>query len=190
MEVDKTAFWGRALEVIEAISTSHFVAFDLELTGIPTKERSGTKMTLEERYLDVKAAAERYQILQIGLTCAEQDLDTGSYSVRPYNFNLNPLLEERLDIERIWSIQSGAAEFLLSHGFQMNLPMTKGVPYLSRDEARKAKELAYARWDKSRIADVQLRADEVQSLEFVRKVRIAIDKWRETGKVSAPMQKR
>lgn len=182
MEVDKTAFWGRALEVIEAISTSHFVAFDLELTGIPTKERSGTKMTLEERYLDVKAAAERYQILQIGLTCAEQDLDSGSYSVRPYNFNLNPLLEERLDIERIWSIQSGAAEFLLSHGFQMNLPMTKGVPYLSRDEARKAKELAYARWDKSRIADVQLRADEVQSLEFLRKVRIAIDKWRETGK--------
>ncbi|KAH7061386.1 ribonuclease H-like domain-containing protein [Macrophomina phaseolina] len=182
MEVDKTAFWGRLLEILQAISEAHFVSFDLELSGIPTKERSGTKMTLEERYLDIKAAADRYQILQIGLTCVQEDLDTESYTVRPYNFNLNPLLEERLDIERIWSFQSGAAEFLLSHGFQMDLPMTTGVPYLSRAEAQKAKELAYARWDRSNIADVQLREDEVQSLEFVRKVRVVIDEWRNTGK--------
>lgn len=183
MEVDKTAFWGRCLEIIEAISRADFVSFDLELSGIPTKEKSSTKMTLEERYLDVKGAADRYTILQIGLTSVEKNMENDRYNVRPYNFNLNPLLEERLDIERIWSIQSGAAEFLLSHGFQMDLPMTKGVPYLSRDEARKAKQLAYARWDKSNIADVQLKPEEVQSLEFVNKVRIAIDNWRESGKV-------
>ncbi|KAK0647316.1 Uncharacterized protein DIS24_g7816 [Lasiodiplodia hormozganensis] len=182
MEVDKTAFWGRLLEIIEAVSTAHFVAFDLELSGIPSKGTSGTKQTLEERYNEIKDAADRYQILQIGLTCVEQDLQSERYVVRPYNFNLSPLLEERLDIERIWSFQSGAAEFLLSVGFKMDLPMTKGVPYLSREEAKETMKLTHKRWDKSTIADVQLKEDEVQSLEFVNKVRTAIDTWKETGK--------
>ncbi|KAL0263236.1 hypothetical protein SLS55_002214 [Diplodia seriata] len=182
MDVDKTAFWGRLLEILEAVSTAQFVSFDLELSGIPSRGTSGTKQTLEERYQEIKDAADRYQILQIGLTCVEQDIQSESYVVRPYNFNLNPLLEERLDIERIWSFQSGAAEFLLSVGFKMDLPMTKGVPYLSRYEAKRAKKLAYARWDKSAIADVQLKEHEVQSLEFVSKVRCAINTWKETGK--------
>ncbi|KKY23378.1 putative caf1 family [Diplodia seriata] len=190
MDVDKTAFWGRLLEILEAVSTAQFVSFDLELSGIPSRGTSGTKQTLEERYQEIKDAADRYQILQIGLTCVEQDIQSESYVLRPYNFNLNPLLEERLDIERIWSFQSGAAEFLLSVGFKMDLPMTKGVPYLSRDEAKRAKKLAYARWDKSAIADVQLKEHEVQSLEFVSKVRCAINTWKETGKVSRVMSKK
>lgn len=182
MEVDKTAFWGRLLDILVAISDAHFVSFDLEMSGIPTKALSSKKMSLEERYLDIKAAADRYAILQIGLTCVKQDLDTESYTARPYNFNLSPLLEKGLNLERIWSFQSGAAEFLLGHGFQMDLPMTKGVPYLSREEAKKAKELAYARWDGSSFADVQLKENEAESLEFMSKVRIAINKWVKTGK--------
>jgi poly(A)-specific ribonuclease len=31
----------------------------------------------------------------------------GSYVARPYNIYLNPLLDERLEIERIFSFQSG-----------------------------------------------------------------------------------
>ncbi|KAK7538623.1 ribonuclease H-like domain-containing protein [Phyllosticta citribraziliensis] len=184
MEVDKVSFPGRLLEVIEAISRSHFVSFDLELSGVPSKTNSNTRMTLEDRYRDVKAAAERYQILQIGLTCVEQDLAEDKYILRPYNFNINPLLDERLNIERIFAFQSGAAEFLLSHGFRMELPMTSGVPYLSRDEAKKAKKLAYARWDKSTVQDVQLQEHEVDSLEFIKKVRIAVDQWEQTGEPS------
>lgn len=184
MEVDKVSFPGRLLEILEAISRSHFVSFDLELSGVPSKTNSNTRMSLEDRYRDVKAAAERYQILQIGLTCVEQDLAEDKYILRPYNFNINPLLDERLDIERIFAFQSGAAEFLLSHGFRMDLPMTMGVPYLSRDEAKKAKKLAYARWDRSTVQDVQLQEHEVESLEFVKKVRIVVEEWEKTGKVS------
>ncbi|KAK7514655.1 ribonuclease H-like domain-containing protein [Phyllosticta citriasiana] len=184
MDVDKVSFPGRLLEIIEAISKSHFVSFDLELSGVPSKTTSNTRITLEDRYRDVKAAAERYQILQIGLTCAEQNLAEDKYVLRPYNFNVNPLLDERLDIERIFAFQSGAAEFLLSHGFRMELPMTSGVPYLSRDEAKKAKKLAHARWDKSTVQDVQLQEHEVDSLKFVKKVRIAVDQWEQTGKPS------
>ncbi|KAK8191461.1 ribonuclease H-like domain-containing protein [Phyllosticta capitalensis] len=184
MEVDKVSFPGRLLEILEAISRSHFVSFDLELSGVPSKTNSNTRMSLEDRYRDVKAAAERYQILQIGLTCVEQDLAEDKYILRPYNFNINPLLDERLDIERIFAFQSGAAEFLLSHGFRMDLPMTMGVPYLSRDEAKKAKKLAYARWDRSTVQDVQLQEHEVESLEFVKKVRIVVEEWEKTGKPS------
>lgn len=31
----------------------------------------------------------------------------GIYTLRPYNFYLNPVIEERLDVERIFSYQSG-----------------------------------------------------------------------------------
>jgi hypothetical protein len=33
--------------------------------------------------------------------------NSGKYIARPYNYFLNPILEERLDIERIFSFQSG-----------------------------------------------------------------------------------
>jgi len=94
-----------------------------------------------------------------------------SITVRPYNFNLNPLVEERLDIERIFAYQSGAVEFLLNHGFRMELPFTMGVPYLSRDEAKLAKQLAYDRLDKTNIEDLYLKDDDIQSLEFVKRAR-------------------
>ncbi|KAF2085243.1 CAF1-domain-containing protein, partial [Saccharata proteae CBS 121410] len=183
MEVDRISFAGRLLDILEAMSESHFISFDLELSGVPSKQASSkAKMTMEERYQDIKAAAEKYQILQIGLTCVHQDFENDTYILRPYNFNLNPLLEERLDIERIFSFQSGAAEFLIANGFRMDLPMTMGVPYLSREEAKRAKKLAYTRFERSNIEDVQLKADEVESLEFVRKVRVAITKWKADGK--------
>jgi poly(A)-specific ribonuclease len=188
MDVDNIAFPGRLLEILEAISNSLFVSFDLELSGVSSKS-SGTrgKHTVQERYEEVKEAAERYQILQIGLTCVHLDSDRDKYVVRPYNFNLSPLMEEKLDIERIFSFQSGAAEFLLSHGFDIGQPFKHGVPYLSRDEARLAKKIAVDRLDKSNYEDIQLDAGETESLEFLRRVRQAIktweEKWTRNGKV-------
>ena len=77
--------------MLEAISTAHFVALDLEFSGIQSKaihrvETSepavGRKQTLQQRYEEVKEAAERYQILQIGLTCVEEDQEKGMLSFR------------------------------------------------------------------------------------------------------------
>ncbi|KAH0174010.1 CAF1-domain-containing protein, partial [Aureobasidium melanogenum] len=188
MDIDKSSFPSRLLDVLEAIAEAHFVSFDLELSGVPVKgqakEKPG-KPSLQERYLETKKAAEQYQILQIGLTCVKDDVLQGAYVCKPFNFNLSPILEERLDIDRTFSFHSGAAEFLLGVGFKFDLPFTSGVPYLSRDEAQLAEERAAARNDKSSFTDIEIKPEDVQALEFLRRVRSEVDDWLKTGKPSA-----
>ncbi|KAI9877124.1 MAG: hypothetical protein M1830_004719, partial [Pleopsidium flavum] len=116
MDVDRISFQPRLPALLEAIANAHFVAFDLELSGIQSRQfntakaTDGThegKRTLQQRYEDMKDAAERYQVLQVGITCVEEDSERGLYVMRPYNFYLNPVMEERLDVERVFSYQSG-----------------------------------------------------------------------------------
>ena len=83
MEVDASSFPGQLLEILEAISNAHFVAFDLELSGIyrqpnrASNTRGNGKQTLQQRYTEIKEAAERYTILQVGITCIQEDVDDG-----------------------------------------------------------------------------------------------------------------
>ena len=81
MEIDRSTFAWQLPHILRAVRDAHFVAFDLELSGIPSKSnhrsRNGpnqsNKQTLQERYSEAKEAAERYQILQVGLTCVTED---------------------------------------------------------------------------------------------------------------------
>ncbi|KAI9872401.1 MAG: hypothetical protein M1830_001690 [Pleopsidium flavum] len=101
--------------------------------------------------------------------------------MRPYNFYLNPVMEERLDVERVFSYQSGAVEFLLSHRFRMEAPFLEGVPYLSRDEERLARRQNIARQDRFGFGDIQLKSDDFDSIDFVRRVRQEIHVWRSSN---------
>ena len=87
MDVDRYAFESQLPLILKAIATSRFVTFDFELSGIPGKQTGRArapgrsedgKQTLQERYEETKKAAERYQILQLGLTCVEEDLERGT----------------------------------------------------------------------------------------------------------------
>ncbi|KAK3701390.1 hypothetical protein LTR37_015488 [Vermiconidia calcicola] len=183
MEVDKTSFYPLLLDILTDISESHFVTFDLELSGIPSKgagsnNGKGGRPTLQQRYLETKEAAERYQILQIGLTCVTQDVENQKYILKPYNFELSPLIDEpRLDIERIFSFQSGAVEFLNKVGFDFNAPFKDGAPYLSRLESEEAREKHAKRQDKGAISDIQIKPTETESLAFLDRVRSELNAW-------------
>ena len=86
MDITRHTFQSQLFSILTAISRSHFVSFDLELSGIPGKQsrskssvrREDGKQTLQQRYEETKAAAERYQVLQLGLTCVEEDKDRGT----------------------------------------------------------------------------------------------------------------
>ena len=182
MEVDKVSFYPLFLDILQDLSESHFVAFDLELSGVPSKAARGSdrtgRPTLQQRYQETKEAAERYQILQIGLTCVQQDVENKKYILKPFNFELSPVIDEKgLDVERIFSFQSGAVDFLLKVGFDMGLPFENGIPYLSRAETRLARDKHAQRQDKSAIADIQLKPTEVDSLAFLERVRSDIHAW-------------
>ncbi|KAF2846408.1 CAF1-domain-containing protein [Plenodomus tracheiphilus IPT5] len=186
MDVDAESFPHHLLGLFIHISEADFVSFDLELSGIPSRlpdkpARGRGRYTLEERYAETKQGADRYQILQVGITCARFDYIANKYVLRPYNINISPLLDERLDFEREISFQSGACTFLLNNGFNLGAPFASGVQYLSRQEAERAKQMAWDRLDKKNpIEDMQLKEGDVDSLDFVRRVREAITKWKTT----------
>ena len=86
MDVKGINYRGQLPSILAAISKAHFVSFDLELSGIPGRQRGQPKapgqpatgkVTLQERYEETKRAAERYQVLQLGLTCVEEDRERG-----------------------------------------------------------------------------------------------------------------
>ncbi|KAF2763420.1 CAF1-domain-containing protein [Pseudovirgaria hyperparasitica] len=175
MDINHLTFLGNYLKILKHISDSHFVAIDLELSGVSVKTKNRRKQTLQERYVETKAAAEQYQILQVGLTCVEQvqdlGLDTYKYVVRPYNIQISPLIDERLDLERTFAFSSSAVEFLLSHSFDMAKPFYSGVQYLSRTEDDLAMKLAMDRLDRVQLDDIQLSPSDVDSIAFLDAIR-------------------
>lgn len=188
MEVDAASFPHHLLGLFINISEADFVSFDLELSGIPSRlpnrqpRPGGGKFTLEERYAETREGANRYQILQVGITCARFDYIANKYVLRPYNINISPLLDEKVDFEREVSLQSGAITFLLGCGFDMAKPFTQGVQYLSRQEAAQIKQATKDRLaNKNPPADLQLKKEDVESLGFMRRVRQAITEWKATN---------
>lgn len=87
MDVDQVHFIPQLLSILKAISAATFVTFDVEMSGISTKQRHGPndrsrmlgKPTLQEQYEETKDAAETYSILQIGITCVEEDRERGLF---------------------------------------------------------------------------------------------------------------
>ena len=86
MDVKGKSLWGQLPSILAAISNAHFVSIDFELSGIPTRQKdhskapgelASRKQSLQERYEDTKKAAERYQVLQFGMTCVEEDRERG-----------------------------------------------------------------------------------------------------------------
>ena len=188
MEVDGPSFAEHLVRLLIDVSEADFVSFDLELSGIPSRlpkktPRGPGRLTMDDRYEETREGANRYQILQIGLTCGRFDYIENKYVLRPYNINLSPLLDERLDFEREISFQSGACQFLLGCGFDLGAPFASGVQYLSREEAVRAKELAYNRIDrKNTVEDLKLKDTDTDSLDFVRRCREALTAWQKLTK--------
>ena len=80
--------------ILTDLSNASFVAIDLKLSGIPNQQlgrfrsdgRCPSRLpTLQQRYEDVKRAAEKYHILQLGITCALEKIGRKETSYRPTN---------------------------------------------------------------------------------------------------------
>ncbi|OAX84879.1 hypothetical protein ACJ72_00756 [Emergomyces africanus] len=191
MDVTKQSFNQHLPRLFNDLAETSFVAMDMEFSGIvarqsgpsPGSDLWGGKQTLQARYEEVKSAAEIYQVLQIGLTFAREDVETGTYVLRPYNFHLNPVLDPKLGVERQWSYQSSAVEFLIKCGFRMEAPFAEGLPYISRLEETKAmSKLNQKNHSMATMADIRLENMDTESHAFLVEARGLIDGWiNETG---------
>ena len=81
-------------------------------------------------------------------------------------------------------ITISAVEFLLAHKFRMEAPFLQGVNYLSREEEALARRIELSKRDKE---DIQIRSSDVDSLEFVKRVRHEIETWKSRTTVRVPL---
>ena len=72
----------------------------------------------------------------------------------------------------------------MSYGFPMDAPFRDGVSYLSRQEEDQARQLELERQDKSRITDITIKDNDLETLNFAAKVRADILKWKNRTTVS------
>ena len=184
MDVSGQEFWSVIPTIFQDVQKAVFVAFDTELSGIPTRqfnrgpEQDGLP-TLEARYAETKRAAEKFHILQLGLTFALENPDTpGSFVLKSYNFFLNPVPQDRIWVEREYTFHSGAIKFLRDQRFNLDLPLVRGVPYLSRAEEASSRRSweTYTR-SKDFSVDTILRANDQPSLAFMQQVKEDINAW-------------
>lgn len=162
---------------MKRISEAHCVAFDLELSGIPVRKQRGATQTLQDRYLELKAAAEKYHILQVGLTLVEEDVDHDKYVLRTFNYNLSPLVEDIFNMDRDFTYSTGAVQFLLRNNYSMDSPFVWGIPYLKPDEEELARKNYLARWDRSAIPNISIRAEDTESFDMVTRLREEVKAW-------------
>lgn len=171
------------LSTLKRISNAYAVAFDLELSGIPARKQGRDRRTLEDRYAETKEAAEKYHILQLGLTLIEEDTQKEHYVLRSYNIPLSPLCDEYWGLDRNFTYSSGAVGFLLKNGYQMDSPFGFGIPYLTKAEEPIARENYLKRFDRMAIPDVMLRNDEVENFALIQRVKDEVQAWLDTKKV-------
>ncbi len=203
MEVDNAHFRQKLQTILGAIAAAKFVTIDIEMSGITTRQRYGTndrshnlgKPSLQQQYEDSKEAAERYQVLQIGITTAEEDQERGrcylnilllDWSMtnlafgkgiivaRPFNFYLNPtfLEGERLQLTRDIVFSSNSIHFLLQTGFDMGAVFTKGIHYLSHHEEATARKNYLEKQDRiDAIPDLVIDLEDKETLSFYDKSR-------------------
>ncbi|EDN98813.1 hypothetical protein SS1G_13672 [Sclerotinia sclerotiorum 1980 UF-70] len=185
MEVDKDNWKRLLLPILKDISNATFVSFDLEMSGITTRPKHSNqerthdvgKPSLQQQYEEVKDAAETFQVLQIGITCVEED---HYYLAKPYNINLSPLLiyDRVFDLDRNFCFSSSASNFLQSNGFDIGAVFTKGVPYLSEQEEAEARERYDQRIERNAsIPSIIFDPSDVGTLEFYRRARSTITEW-------------
>ena len=79
MDIPYRQFSDELVNIISQITSSHFVALDLEFSGISSRRNRACdrKLTLQEVYEQTKEAATQYQILQVGLTVVHENISRG-----------------------------------------------------------------------------------------------------------------
>ncbi|KAJ6099323.1 hypothetical protein N7467_000858 [Penicillium canescens] len=183
MEVTSANFSEYLPFILNDISASCFVSLDFELSGVAFAPFIPTRpQTIQERYAQTKVAAEQYQILQVGLTLCHENVETASYSLKPYNMNLNPIPHHESDINRDWTSSSRAMGFLLKHGFSIDSLCQHGIQYLSRAEEQLALARVVERCQQTSRQTMDIKDDDHESLEFLAKVRTMITDWLAQGK--------
>lgn len=137
MDITNENFLQRLPEITENIRSCDFIAIDTELSGL-TRDRGNNRFDLPgERFTKLVESSRGYFIMQFGLSCFTRSEHDLHYSNKTYNFYIFPQAnQEHGDINRTFSLQVHAIQFLSEHKFDFNKLFKHGVSYLTFHESR------------------------------------------------------
>lgn len=135
MDVTNENFISLLPEISETIRECDFVAIDTELSGL-MRERSLNRFDLpDERFAKAFELSRGYFIMQFGLSCFTRCQNQLEYSNRTYNFYIFPQPHEGYgDVNRTFSLQAHAIQFLSENNFDFNKLFKHGISYLTFEE--------------------------------------------------------
>lgn len=121
-----------------------FFALDTEFTGYKQSERDEYFDTVQQRYVKKKEVAEKYLMVQMGLSAFVWDEGLNDFRAYTWNIHLFPSPQ----VERLFACDAGSLTFLRSHSLDFNA-WVDGVPFLALEqEATLRKQIEdTADWD-------------------------------------------
>jgi poly(A)-specific ribonuclease len=122
MEITKDNFYDMQDIIIKDIENADFISFDLEMSGIGSRNNNIIDFP-EERYLKYKNIAEKYKIIQVGICVFNRVEGDNQYIAKPYNFYVFP--EENTGNNYI-NCEVGALIFNRDHNMDFNKWIYKG----------------------------------------------------------------
>ena len=138
MEIVCSNYEKEEKKIISLIKDSDYISFDLEMTGIENDQNNIIFDTPKNRYIKYKKTAEKYSIIQFGLTIFKKDkTNPKQYECYPYNFYLFPNANDlkalsqdniNLEIKSMIFNSNGKIDF--------NKWISEGIYYLNKKQYR------------------------------------------------------
>jgi poly(A)-specific ribonuclease len=129
MELSYKTYRDNEERIMNEIEECDFISFDLEMTGIDSDINNSLIDTPEIRYLKYKTTAEKYKIIQLGLTLFKFNSRNNYYEVSPYSFYLFPC--NSLNNDSIISCELKSLLFNKKNGIDFNEWIKNGICYLN-----------------------------------------------------------
>ncbi|CAN0896836.1 Poly(A)-specific ribonuclease PARN [Linum grandiflorum] len=135
--VTKSNFESSLAELTTHVRAADFVAIDLEMTGVTSSAwRESFEFDRPDvRYLKVKDSADKFAVVQFGVSPFRWDPQRDSFVAHPYNFYIFPREEiQSAGPSHEFLCQTAALDFLAKYQFDFNTCIREGISYLSRGQ--------------------------------------------------------
>ena len=125
-------------KLISLIKESDYISFDLEMTGIENDKNNIIFDTPKNRYIKYKKTAEKYSIIQLGLTIFIKDkTDPNLINCYPYNFYLFPNANDLKALSQDnMNFEIKSMMFNSNGKIDFNKWISEGIYYLNKKQYR------------------------------------------------------
>jgi hypothetical protein len=140
MNFTKLNFQYHYPHILKTIRSSNCISIDLEFSGTNfSKELINTKYdSVQQRYFKIKENIKRFAPLQVGI-CGIDFSHSNKVLFNSMSFNIFPKTFDEINKKYVFDMNS--IKFLTSNGFDFNKTFYDGIPFISKQDYEKIKNI-------------------------------------------------